>query len=628
MRKIHNLTKRMFDILFGLIGIIVVSPLFIVIAIAIKLTSKGSIFFKQARLGLNGKLYNIYKFRSMVENAENMGTGLFNYENDPRVTKIGGFLRNTSLDEFPQFINIIKGDMSFVGPRPPVSYELGDYKDFDDNLKKCFTVKPGVTGLAQVSGRNELSWSEKITFNLEYIENFYKWGVIYDIKLIILTLFKVLKNEGSHELSENSEQDMARVKQIKKRKIMKLNFDLLNNISAEHGDSFYLLYSARFAKNYDDFLGAFQDIYPKTTIGYSYKTNYTPKLCKIIDDKGGYAEVVSDMEYSLAINIGVSPENIIVNGPYKPKKALERFLLNGSIVNLDSYKEVALLKVISNEHPDETMLIGLRCNFDINNDNVSRFGLDVEGDNFFKVFNKLKQLPNVKIMGIHCHFPDRNIQSYTYRADKILALADKLFESPPSYIDIGGGYFGKMDDSLKKQFKSVHEYSDYAKAIATRFNDFYASFDEKSKPTLILEPGSALVADTMEFVAKVIDIKNIRGSSIAMTSGSKFNIGLLSSSVNMPLTVFSGVVDRTAYETIDISGYTCIESDYLFKNYTGYLNEDDYLVFSNVGSYSVVFKPPFILPNVPVLEYDNINEQYSVIKRQETVDDIFQTFHI
>jgi len=216
MSKIHDLMKRIFDIIFGILGILLVSPLFIVIAIAIKLDSKGSIFFKQARLGLNGEPYYIYKFRSMVENAENIGTGLFNYENDPRVTKIGNFLRNTSLDEFPQFINIIKGDMSFVGPRPPVSYELGDYNDFDDNLKKCFTVKPGVTGLAQVSGRNELSWDEKITYNLRYIENFYKLGLIYDIKLIILTVFKVFKNEGSHELPENSKNDMARVKKNKK----------------------------------------------------------------------------------------------------------------------------------------------------------------------------------------------------------------------------------------------------------------------------------------------------------------------------------------------------------------------------------------------------------------------------
>ncbi|TWX72969.1 sugar transferase [Colwellia sp. C1TZA3] len=210
--------KRTFDIIFGIIGIAVVSPLFIVIAIGIKLSSRGPIFFKQARLGINGNRYNIYKFRSMVVNAENMGTGLFNYDNDPRVTKIGGFLRNSSLDEFPQFINIIKGDMSFVGPRPPVSYELGDYKDFDDNLKKCFTVKPGVTGLAQVSGRNELCWNEKIKFNLEYIEKFHKWGIIYDLKLIILTLFKVFKNEGSHELSKNLEQDMARVKKHKEEK--------------------------------------------------------------------------------------------------------------------------------------------------------------------------------------------------------------------------------------------------------------------------------------------------------------------------------------------------------------------------------------------------------------------------
>jgi len=409
---------------------------------------------------------------------------------------------------------------------------------------------------------------------------------------------------------------------------MNLSFNVLDSINYDHGESFYLLDSKVFSNNYDEFLGAFQDIYPKTTIGYSYKTNYTPKLCKIIDDKGGYAEVVSDMEYSLALNIGVEPSNIIVNGPYKPKKDLERFLLNGSIVNLDSYKEVGLFEEIANEHPNKTMLIGLRCNFDINNDNISRFGINVSDDEFYETFDKLNKLPNVKIMGIHCHYPDRNLESYIHRVDKILELADKLFDLPPKYIDIGGGYFGKMDDSLKKQFNSVPAYSHYASAIATKFNDFYRDFDEQDKPTLILEPGSALVADTMKFVAKVVDIKNIRGSHIAMTSGSKFNIGLLSSSVNMPLTIFSNSKDRVIYESIDISGYTCIESDYLFKNFNGAISEGDYLVFSNVGSYSIVFKPPFILPNVPVLEYNNAIAKFEVVKRQETVDDIFRTFKI
>jgi len=140
-----------------------------------------------------------------------MGTGLFNYENDPRVTKIGSFMRNTSIDELPQIFNIIKGEMSFVGPRPPVTYELGDYKDFDDNLKRRFIVKPGVTGIAQISGRNELSWVEKIKFDLEYVSYFYKWGLLLDVKILIVTFFKVIRMEGSHELVENEELDKSRI---------------------------------------------------------------------------------------------------------------------------------------------------------------------------------------------------------------------------------------------------------------------------------------------------------------------------------------------------------------------------------------------------------------------------------
>jgi len=211
MKTIHDWSKRAFDIIFGLIGMIILLPFFLIIAIVIKLDSKGSIIFKQARLGRFGDVFYIYKFRSMVENAENMGTGLFNYENDPRVTKIGSFMRNTSIDELPQIFNIIKGEMSFVGPRPPVTYELGDYKDFDDNLKRRFIVKPGVTGIAQISGRNELSWVEKIKFDLEYVSYFYKWGLLLDVKILIVTFFKVIRMEGSHELVENEELDKSRI---------------------------------------------------------------------------------------------------------------------------------------------------------------------------------------------------------------------------------------------------------------------------------------------------------------------------------------------------------------------------------------------------------------------------------
>lgn len=212
MKKINILVKRIFDLFFGILGLMLTLPLFILIAIGIKLDSKGSIFFIQARLGLNKKPYNIYKFRSMVVNAQTMNASIFNVKNDNRVTKFGNFLRNTSMDELPQFINIIKGDMSFVGPRPPITYELGDLNDLTPEFNNRFKMKPGVTGLAQVSGRNALSWDEKVKYDNQYIQIFKKTGILIDIKLILLTLVKIVKNEGSHEIDENVEKDKQRIK--------------------------------------------------------------------------------------------------------------------------------------------------------------------------------------------------------------------------------------------------------------------------------------------------------------------------------------------------------------------------------------------------------------------------------
>jgi len=211
MNSINNFLKRVFDIVFSVLLLLALLPFFIFIAIAILIDSKGPIFFKQPRLGLKGKVFNIYKFRSMVVGAERMGTGLFNYSNDPRVTKVGRFLRDYSLDELPQLFNILKGDMSFVGPRPPVTYELGDYMNFEGLLKQRFIMKPGVTGLAQINGRNELSWDEKIVFDNKYISDFSRFGILLDIKILFITVFKVLRNEGSHELEQNAEKDMSRI---------------------------------------------------------------------------------------------------------------------------------------------------------------------------------------------------------------------------------------------------------------------------------------------------------------------------------------------------------------------------------------------------------------------------------
>jgi diaminopimelate decarboxylase len=404
---------------------------------------------------------------------------------------------------------------------------------------------------------------------------------------------------------------------------VRVSKELLEAYSDVHGDSYYLLDTKKFEENFDEFLEAYRSIYPKTYIGYSYKTNYTPRLCSIVDKKGGYAEVVSEMEYDLAIRIGVLPENIIVNGPYKNKNSLEKFLLGGSLVNLDSFHEVNIVNEIAKEHPTAVLPIGIRCNFEINDSLVSRFGFDVESDTFYRAFEILSGIDNVNLKGLHCHFPNRDIESYVFRIDKMLSLTSELFSRPPEFIDIGGGYFGKMNDSLKAQFNcQVPNYSEYASVVATRIKEFYKDVNEALRPKLFLEPGSALVANTMKFVAKVVEIKKVRNKFIAMTSGSKFNIGLLSSTVNMPMQVYGTSEGQVKYKEIDISGYTCIEKDYLYIGYSGSLAKGNFVVFDNVGSYSVVFKSPFILPNVPVIEQTT----GEVLKRQEKMSDIFNTF--
>ena len=212
MKCINNITKRLFDIFFSIICILLFFPFFLFISILIKLDSKGPVLFKQERIGLNGSYFKILKFRSMIVGAEKMGTGIFNYQNDPRETKIGRFLRTYSLDELPQIFNILLGNMSFVGPRPPITYELGEYEDFCPELKKRFTMKPGITGYAQIKGRNELNWDQKIIFDNKYIDDFKKWGILLDIKILCITVYKVFKKEGNYELIENAEKDKDLIK--------------------------------------------------------------------------------------------------------------------------------------------------------------------------------------------------------------------------------------------------------------------------------------------------------------------------------------------------------------------------------------------------------------------------------
>ena len=402
---------------------------------------------------------------------------------------------------------------------------------------------------------------------------------------------------------------------------MQIDYEKINDLIKLYGDAFYLLDSEQFEKNYRELKSAFTDIYPEFNIAYSYKTNYTPKFCKIVDSMGGYAEVVSDMEAEIALRIGVSPKNIIWNGPYKNLEKVKELLLLGATVNIDSIYEVEPILSLADRFPEKILNVGVRCNFVVNDGVVSRFGFDVESEEFECVLKSLQGKKNINIEGLQCHFATRDLKTWKPRAVGMIDLIDK-YGLTPAHIDLGGGLFGKMDDSLKKQFSSyIPAYTEYAEEVATVFAN---RFTGEYRPQLLIEPGSALVGDCMKFAAKVVNIKNVRGKNIATVLGSIYNINPTLNKKNPPLKVLSDSTSRTEYEDLDFGGFTCIESDYLYRGYTGALAAGDIVVFSNVGSYSVVLKPPFILPNFPVL--DICGESVSVEKRKECFDDIFHTF--
>lgn len=203
MRKLNLFIKRLIDFFGSLIGSIIISPILFVIALLIKLTSKGPVFFKQERLGKDGKTFKILKFRTMVVNAEKIGDGLFvKTEQDNRITKIGKLLRATSLDELPQLWNVIVGDMSLVGPRPPVPHHPHKYDEYTDYQRKRFEMKPGMTGLTQVTVRNSVPWDERIPVDIEYVEKFNVW---LDIKILFKTMQKIFVRDSIYTHSEKKE---------------------------------------------------------------------------------------------------------------------------------------------------------------------------------------------------------------------------------------------------------------------------------------------------------------------------------------------------------------------------------------------------------------------------------------
>ena len=194
-----NIIKRCLDCLISVLVIIIGALPMLIVAILIKCESQGPAIFKQQRIGKNGEVFNILKFRSMIQNAEHTGSGVYSGAGDARVTKIGKFIRATSIDELPQFLNILKGDMSLIGPRPPLTYHPWPYGQYTDEQKRMFEVRPGITGWAQINGRKDVEWHKRIELNVWYVDNI---SFALDCKILFMTVSKVLTNADNENIGE------------------------------------------------------------------------------------------------------------------------------------------------------------------------------------------------------------------------------------------------------------------------------------------------------------------------------------------------------------------------------------------------------------------------------------------
>ena len=413
--------------------------------------------------------------------------------------------------------------------------------------------------------------------------------------------------------------------------VCQLEKEIIINLIKEYGSPLYIFHAEEFKRNYFDLLNTMRAYYSKYNIAYSYKTNYTPRICQIVKNLGGLAEVVSDMEFNLAKKIGYDYRHIIYNGPVKGKGMFEQ-LRNGGVVNIDSLDELAVLVRFAQANPELVLHIAFRVNIDIGQGFISRFGLDAYEDEqkdkdseLRQAFIAVKEIQNISVVGLHCHIGrSREIEDWKNRVQIMFALVDRYFDEIPEFLDFGSGMNSVMEPVLAEQFGvEIPSFSEYAKVIGTAMMKKYGNLSEDEKPVLYTEPGTTLISGYMSFLSTVETIKKVKGKTYITFDCSAGNMGDICHLKNLPITIFPKGEKRQMVKESSFVGYTCLEHDHIYEGFTGEIAVGDIVQFRNIGSYSNVFKPPFILPNCAMIEF---GEKTKLIKRKENIDDLFQTY--
>ncbi|NGU66458.1 pyridoxal-dependent decarboxylase [Clostridium perfringens] len=353
-------------------------------------------------------------------------------------------------------------------------------------------------------------------------------------------------------------------------------------------------------------------------IGYSYKTNSLPWIINYFKKNNIYAEVVSDLEYSLAKKINYDDKNIIFNGPIKGKKRFIDALKNGAIVNLDSNREI---EWIENEIFDQEIKIGIRVNFDLEKEcpnetamgeKGGRFGFSLENGSFEKVVKRINSIKNVKVVGIHLHnsTKTRSLKIYEELSKKANKIAG-MFDYDLDYVDIGGGFFGGL--------KGKPSYYDYMSVIS---NELSKGFD-KSKTKLIVEPGASLIASPISFLCEVVDVKDTYANRIVTVNGSRNNIDPLMRKSNYFINILANG-NRKIMDSQVVCGYTCMEDDRIVNIEDKIeLIVGDKLIFNKVGSYTMCLSPLFIEYFPKVYLKTSMNE-FICVRENWTVEEYIQ----
>lgn len=407
-----------------------------------------------------------------------------------------------------------------------------------------------------------------------------------------------------------------------------MNFNTLDTIAQQYGTPFYLMDEEMYIKNITAFQEAFSRKYDKLIIGYSFKTNYVPALCKIAKEAGCYAEVVSEMEYSLAKRIGF--DKIIFNGPIKKTVSLKKALADKAIINIDSRYELDTVLEYKAEHPNDIVGVGLRLNVNLTDEEgiskvqcglrVGRFGFS---EKMLEEIIPMLRDKDIKIISLHGHTSssDRAVANYGLITEQMLQICEKFTLKDLQYFDVGGGFFGAAAKGI--DISNKPNYVDYADCILDLClsNKWFM----RIKPTIVIEPGVSVVANVFSYVSKIFQVKDIAGQKFLTTDGTVFDVKPTLHKNNLPH-LFYVRKNETGTFLANLVGSTCMEKDVILNNVEvpSSIGYGDYVKIEGVGAYTIALSPTFINYLSPILSIKDNN--VSIIRRRQTIDDVISLY--